>query len=151
MVVVVRGLVDEAKFSYPDVAMQLKFPDSLTAKVDVDRVSQVFSNLVSNARHHGTAGEPILVTLMTCESMLTMTVTNVAPPIAHQVIELMHDPFKSGVPGPANVRNPGGMGLGLYIASEVTKAHGGMLRYAHDGTRVSFAMEIPRHIDGFDR
>jgi len=57
----------------------------------------------------------------------------------------MHDPFKTtGAPGSLNARNPGGLGLGLYIASEVTRAHGGTLRYAHDGMHVSFTMEIPR-------
>jgi chemotaxis family two-component system sensor kinase Cph1 len=141
----VRGLVDEAKFSYPGVAMQFDSPETLPAKVDADRISQVFSNLVSNARHHGAVGEPICVTLNADDTLLTLTVTNVAPPIAPEVIELMHDPFKTGTLNPSNARNPGGLGLGLYIASEVTRAHGGTLRYAHDGERVSFAMEIPCH------
>jgi chemotaxis family two-component system sensor kinase Cph1 len=144
----IHGLVDEAKFSYPGVAMQFESPETLMAHVDVDRISQVFSNLVSNARHHGTVGEPIQVTLRADERMLTLKVANVASPIDAEVIDLMHDPFKtSATAGPLNARNPGGLGLGLYIASEVTRAHGGALRYAHDGTRVSFTMEIPRKLD----
>ncbi len=140
----VRGLVDEANFSYPRVTMRFEAPETLLAKVDVDRISQVFSNLVSNARHHGTVGQPIDVTLTADANRLTLTVANVAPPIAPEMIGLMHDPFKTGAPNPLNARNPGGLGLGLYIASEVTRAHGGTLRYTHDGTRVCFGMEIPR-------
>jgi len=140
----VRGLVDEARFSYPAVAMRLDAPETLLAQVDIDRVSQVFSNLVSNARHHGAVGDPVLVTLKASDTLLTLTVANVASPIAPEVIDLMNDPFKTATPSPLNARNPGGLGLGLYIASEVTRAHGGTLRYAHDGERVSFRMEIPR-------
>jgi chemotaxis family two-component system sensor kinase Cph1 len=144
MAALVRGLVDEARFSYPDVEMHLDAPDSLTAQVDVDRMTQVFSNLVSNARHHGAEGEPIRITLKSGDALVILTVANVAAPIAPEVIELIQDPFQTSSPGPANARNPGGLGLGLYIASEVTRAHGGTLRYAHDGTHVRFAMEIPR-------
>jgi chemotaxis family two-component system sensor kinase Cph1 len=141
----VRSLVEEATFAYPGVAMQLEAPDTLTAQVDVDRVTQVFSNLVSNARHHGVVGEPIRVALTADDISVRLMVANVAPPIASEVIQLMSDPFRTAKPGPANARNPGGMGLGLYIASEVTRAHGGTLRYANDGTHVRFWMEIPRH------
>jgi chemotaxis family two-component system sensor kinase Cph1 len=141
-----HGLIDEARFSYPGVAMQFDAPDALLAHVDADRITQVFSNLVSNARHHGSAGQPIVVTLKADDAMLRLTVANTAPPISPEVIDLMHNPFRTGAVGPVNSRNPGGLGMGLYIASAVTQAHGGTLRYAHDGTHVSFTMEIPMRV-----
>lgn len=71
----------------------------------------------------------------------TLTVANLAPPIAEAQIGTLFDPFKPESVG--NVRNPGGLGLGLYIASEVVKGHGGTLEYSHDGTRVTFTMTLP--------
>lgn len=65
-----------------------------------------------------------------------------APPISDAEVGTLFDPFKPKSIG--NVRNPGGLGLGLYIASEVAKGHGGKLEYSHDGTRVIFTVTLPR-------
>lgn len=51
---------------------------------------------------------------------LRLAVANTAPPISPEVIDLMRNPFRTGAVGPVNSRNPGRLGIGLYIASAVT-------------------------------
>ncbi len=135
-----RAWVDEARFAYPSVTIELDCPATLPARVDADRIAQVLSNLVSNARHHGVIGEPIRVALDTQDATLRLTVSNVAPPISAGLVDVMFEPLKRS--SCQTLRNPGGLGLGLYIAREVARGHGGNLRYTHDGTHVVFTMEI---------
>ena len=138
----VRGLIEDARLAYPGVSILTELPLVLLAEFDSDRMSQVVNNLISNARHHGVAGESIWVRLAEEESMVVLSVANMAPPIEAAAIGTLFDPFKQRSIG--NVRNPGGLGLGLYIASEVAKGHGGKLAYSHDGTRVTFTVSVPK-------
>ena len=136
----VHALVDEARFAYPSVAIELEAPATLFAHVAGDRIAQVFSNLVSNARHHGVIGEPVHIALAALSNGLRLTIANVASPIPPDQIDMMFDPLKR-TKG-STVRNPGGLGLGLYIAREVVRGHCGTLVYSHDGTHVIFTMEL---------
>jgi signal transduction histidine kinase len=115
------------------------------ARFDPDRMAQVMSNLLSNARHHGVSGEPIWVRVAQSTGGTTLSVTNVAAPIAEARLGTLFDPFKPESVG--NIRNPDGLGLGLYIACEIAKGHGGTLRYSHDGVRVTFTMTLPQFQD----
>jgi signal transduction histidine kinase len=112
------------------------------ARFDPDRMAQVVSNLLSNARNHGVSGEPIWVRMADDAGCATLSVANLAPPIAQAQLGTLFDAFKPESVG--NVRNPDGLGLGLYIASEVAKGHGGTLDYSHDGSRVTFTLTLPR-------
>ncbi|MEB0113252.1 GAF domain-containing protein [Variovorax sp. RTB1] len=138
----VRGLVEDAHLAHPEVAIVTELPPFLHADFDADRMSQVVNNLISNARNHGVAGESIWVRLADEDTMVVLRVANMAPPIKETSISTLFDPFKPRSIG--NVRNPGGLGLGLYIASEIAKGHGGKLEYSHDGTRVTFTVSVPK-------
>ena len=138
----VRTLVEDARVTHPDTEIMVAIPSALETRFDPDRMAQVVNNLLSNARNHGILGEPILVTVSQDAENVVLCVANKAPPIAAASIKTLFDPFKSESTG--NARNPGGLGLGLYIASEVAKGQGGKLEYSHDGTCVVFTMTMPR-------
>jgi chemotaxis family two-component system sensor kinase Cph1 len=140
MALMVRDWVDETRFAYPSVIIDADVPATLPVNVDGDRMAQVLSNLVSNARHHGVIGEPIRVELTSDGKELMLTVSNVAPPISAELIDTLFEPLKNT--GARKTRNPSGLGLGLYIAREIAASHGGSLRYSHDGTHVVFTLRI---------
>jgi signal transduction histidine kinase len=121
------------------VTIELTAPERADADIASDRVAQVFSNLVGNARHHGVIGEPIRVSVEINDGLLRLGVSNVAAPIPDDLIGLIFDPFKQHSAG--NLRNPGGMGLGLLHCERGGK--GAPLRYSHDGERVVFTLGIP--------
>jgi light-regulated signal transduction histidine kinase (bacteriophytochrome) len=142
LVAFVGALVDDARMAHPQSTLLLESPPTLMARFDPDRMAQVVSNLLSNARSHGVSGEPIWVRVTDDAGCATLSVANLAPPIAQAQLGTLFDAFKPESVG--NVRNPDGLGLGLYIASEVAKGHGGTLAYSHDGTRVTFTLALPR-------
>jgi chemotaxis family two-component system sensor kinase Cph1 len=138
----VRTLVEDADVAYPETEVLMDIPAVLEADFDPDRMAQVLNNLLSNARNHGVAGEAVWITLRDEAPHVVLQVANKAPPLPKAAIETLFDPFKPGSVG--NVRNPGGLGLGLYIVSEIAKGHGGRIEYRYDGTRVIFTVTIPR-------
>ncbi|MDB5829630.1 MAG: multi-sensor signal transduction histidine kinase [Variovorax sp.] len=137
----IRDLVGDATLSYPDLPILLDAPSVLEADIDADRLTQVFSNLVGNGRAHGAVGQPICIVLASDATSLRLDVSNVSAPIPQDFVNTMFEPFRQRLA--VNRRNPGGMGLGLYIASEIVKAHKGTLAYTYDKERVVFTVFIP--------
>ncbi|RYY72129.1 MAG: histidine kinase, partial [Comamonadaceae bacterium] len=137
----VETLVDEVRATYAGVTVLLESPPSLPAEADPDRLAQVVGNLLSNARHHGAAGTPVRLELARADGDVVLTVANAAPPIAPEVVAQLFSPYKRQSLG--NERNKGGLGLGLYIAQEIARGHGGTLVYAWRDPEVVFTMRWP--------
>ena len=142
LVAFVRTLVEDAQLTHSESEVMMEAPPKVWTEFDPDRMAQVVSNLLSNARNHGVIGAPIWVRLSAESGQATLSVANQAPPIADAELGTLFDPFKPRSVG--NARNPGGLGLGLYIASEIVKGHGGTLGYSHDGTWVTFTATLPQ-------
>ncbi|MRW88106.1 GAF domain-containing protein [Pseudoduganella sp. FT26W] len=142
LVVLLQDLLDEARLSHADLRIETSLPPTLLAQVDGDRMVQVVSNLVSNARHHGTHGEPIHVLLSDQGDKVLLEVRNVAPEIPAELVPMLYSPLKHASVG--NVRNRGGLGLGLHIAQEIVQQHGGEIAYRYESPQVVFAVTLPR-------
>eukprot|EP01032_Pedospumella_encystans_P017444 gene17444-19877_t len=65
-----------------------------TADVDPDRLEQVVSNLLSNARHHGIAGMPVHVALAHDGEQVTIAVRNHGAQLPSETEALLFNPFK---------------------------------------------------------
>ncbi|MDM0089920.1 MULTISPECIES: ATP-binding protein [unclassified Variovorax] len=134
-------LLDEMRTAHPGVQLIREAPPRLLAQVDGDRMAQVFSNLISNARQHGAPGESIIVQLSHQAGQATLDVSNVSPPIAPELASQLFNAFKRREQ--PNPRNRNGLGLGLYIAQAVVRAHGGHIGYAHAEPFVVFSVRFP--------
>jgi chemotaxis family two-component system sensor kinase Cph1 len=141
LVALIVDLVDESRMAHPGVAHELDLPPQCMVEADADRMAQVFTNLIGNALHHGAAMRPIKVSLQTSAKGITVSVQNESQPIGIASAHAMFDPFK--VTGMNNIRNPGGMGLGLYIVREIVAAHHGSVRYRYAAPNVIFDVELP--------
>jgi two-component system, chemotaxis family, sensor kinase Cph1 len=134
-------LLDEIRLAHPGVNLLREAPERLMAQLDGDRMAQVFTNLVSNARHHGAPGASIRVRLGAQDGQATFEVSNVSPPIPAEVESQLFNAFKRR--DHANVRNRSGLGLGLYIAHAIVEAHGGTIVYRYAEPCVVFSVRVP--------
>ncbi|HEY1811486.1 MAG TPA: ATP-binding protein [Kofleriaceae bacterium] len=109
---------------------------------DRDRIQQVFSNLIGNAKKFCQAGDVIVVRAHVTDKHATFAVVDTGPGIAADEIPHIFEPYWSGDRGKKT-----GAGLGLFIASAIVKAHGGELSVTSkpgDGATFSFTMPIAR-------
>jgi signal transduction histidine kinase len=106
---------------------------------DPKRVAQIASNLVANAMRHGASGRPIRVWASSDEKGFALTVANEGDPIDTVVAQQLFQPFFRGNGRSANQ----GLGLGLYIASEIARAHGGKIEVASSKEETRFTLRIP--------
>lgn len=116
-------VIDEVRASHPSANIE-QFIE-LPRDVDCDpiRVGQLLSNLLGNAVTHGRTDVPILVrAFVECDTLL-ISVTNQGVPIEPERLPLLFQPYTRSEESSFG----GGLGLGLYIASEIVKGHGGTI------------------------
>jgi signal transduction histidine kinase len=89
-------------------------------------MAQLLSNLIGNAVKHGAPDGPISVRASGSADQVRVEVHNLGHPIPPEQRLKLFEPLTRGAlqenPDPAIEPS---VGLGLYIASEVAKAHGG--------------------------
>jgi phosphoserine phosphatase RsbU/P len=114
---------------------------NLTHPVNCDpkRVAQITSNLVANAMKHGAPSRPIRVWASTDEKGFELTVANEGDPIDDVLARQLFQPFFRGNGRSSNQ----GLGLGLYIASEIARAHGGKINVVSSKEETRFTLHIP--------
>lgn len=137
---VLQQVVAEIRVIAPAHAMEAQLDIDDPVLCDPGRIAQLTSNLLTNAVTHGSREEPIRVEARTAAGRLTISVANGGKPIPEKVRDHLFSPFFRGVARPS--RN--GLGLGLFIASEIAKAHGGSLEVAstEEETRFTFTMPL---------
>jgi len=144
MDVICREVVEESKQAHAGRAIHYKGDDDLTGEWDPYRIAQVMSNLVRNAVVHGL--DPIVVTSRAADDRVITEVHNRGTPIPAALVPTLFEPFTRGVYVVDDGQAGGvGVGLGLYIASDIVHAHGGTLSVASsvvEGT--SFSFSLPR-------
>lgn len=110
------------------------------------RLQQLLGNLVQNAVKYGDPHSPITVTLSGGEDEVCFEVVNGGPSIDVESLEALFEPLRRGQDAEAD--DPGGsLGLGLYIAREIAKAHGGDIGAVSADSRTVFAVRLPRRTD----
>lgn len=128
--------VAEMKLANPGRLVTFEAAGDLRGNWDPARVAQVLSNLLGNAIKHGVGA--IHVTSRTDGADVVTTVHNEGPAIPAALLPILFEPFTGQAPGMPGVRD--GLGLGLYIASEIVRAHEGsisMTSTEDQGTTVS--------------
>jgi signal transduction histidine kinase len=135
-------VVEELQITHPGSSIVLRANRDLSGEWDADRLSQVVSNLLSNALEHGTPGTPVRVELSGHSNAVTIQVVNQGRTIAPDELDTLFEPFRRGRDTHSSPRR--GLGLGLYIVERIVSAHEGTVTAASgdDGTR--FTVTLPR-------
>lgn len=141
LVPLVQNVVEEARLAHPGAQFDASFPDCAHARIDADRIAQVLSNVLGNAAYHGEPNQPIRVDLSQNEGNINIKVANIGQPLDASLVKNLFNPFKRGLPVAKRKRT--GMGLGLYIAHEIVKGHGGRIEYQYMAPHVVFSVDLP--------
>jgi len=106
---------------------------------DPDRIQQVLSNLLDNARKNAPPETPIEVTLEQTETVARLVVEDHGPGIDPDQLERIFDKFVRGRAGAVT-----GTGLGLYISRRIVDAHKGRIWVeSSPGEATRFIVELP--------
>lgn len=89
-----------------------------------DRQAQLTGNLISNAITYGAEDRPVTVTSSITALGFELMVYNWGSPIPPDFLATVFSPMTRGVNLLQDTRS---VGLGLFIVSEIGKAHGGMV------------------------
>src|ERR1700733_7612441 len=137
---VLHQVIDELRLSSPGRQIEAEYAIDQPVDCDRTRIGQLVSNLVGNALSHGAANEPVRVRAETEGGLFKLSVANGGDVIPAAAMERLFEPFFRG-----EVRaSRQGLGLGLHIASQIAKAHEGVLTVTStpEETRFSFVMPL---------
>jgi signal transduction histidine kinase len=136
---VLTQVIAELRASTPERKIEAEF--DLTEQVDCDavRIAQLFSNLLGNSVTHGTAATPVRVRATTTEGAFELSVANSGDPIPADAMERLFQPFHRMSAQDTHQ----GLGLGLYIASEIARAHDGTIDVTSSPEETRFTFRMP--------
>ena len=113
-----RGLAAKAGRSGREISLDV--PEVLTREVRPGTLTRAVSNLVSNAASHG---QSVSLSLVDTGGRIEFRVEDDGPGIPPELYEEAFRPFSRL--DPARNSNTTGVGLGLAIARDAARAHGG--------------------------
>jgi two-component system, NtrC family, sensor histidine kinase KinB len=115
------------------------FPGLGEIEVDTERMQLVLANLIGNAIRYTPAGGSVVVRARPTDTSTVLEVEDTGPGIPKEYQTAVFDKFFR-LPGSGS----GGAGLGLYIAKEITMAHGARLALTSGAGQGSlFSIELP--------
>jgi phosphoserine phosphatase RsbU/P len=137
---VLTQVVDEFRLASPGRMIDAKFEIDQPVNCDVLRIGQLLSNLLGNALTYGASNKPVFVYAATRNGVFELSVANAGEMIPEAAMDKLFQPFFRAKARPSKQ----GLGLGLYIASEIARSHGGELRVTStaEETRFTFLMRF---------
>jgi signal transduction histidine kinase len=136
---VLEHVVAELRMAWPDRVIETDYAPVDLVFCDRDRIGQLFSNLLGNALTYGLRDEPVRVRTRNDGGLFELSVANAGKPISALAMRRLFQPFVRG----EVTKNQQGLGLGLYIASEIARAHEGTLTVSSDDGETCFTLRIP--------
>jgi signal transduction histidine kinase len=136
---IMNQVITELQLIWPGTTIEAWYNLAEPITCDGRRIAQLFSNLLGNALTHGKKDGKIMVEAISADGGFTLSVTNTGEKIPDAAMERLFHPFSRGEVKPGQQ----GLGLGLYIASEIAKAHGGTLVVVSTDAETCFTLRMP--------
>ncbi|SFR31566.1 Histidine kinase-, DNA gyrase B-, and HSP90-like ATPase [Yoonia tamlensis] len=140
---IVGDVIDSERLAAEEYEMSFSedIPATMTVRADGEQLYRVVQNLVRNARQAIMAtkkpGE-ICIHAHEDDNCWLLTVSDTGPGLPPKAQEHLFQPFQGGV-------RKGGSGLGLVIAGDLIRGHGGRLRLESTGADgTTFVIELPK-------
>ncbi len=129
---------------HPSADIRLDVAGDVRGRWDQRRLQQMLSNLIRNALQYGDLARPITLSARRSGENVIFSVHNHGSPIPSHLLDRIFDPLQRG----DDRGDKTSLGLGLYIASTIAKAHGGhMTVVTSDTCGTTFAATLPARME----
>jgi signal transduction histidine kinase len=138
------GELEQLRAANPGRAIEMEVRGDVSGVWDINRLNQLLGNLVVNALKFGAYRSPIKIALSGLAGEVVFAVRNQGAKIEQSMLAQIFEPLKRGADQEFVSGAEGSMGLGLYIAREITTAHGGAISAKSDDNETVFTVRLPR-------
>ena len=135
--------LEEVRAVYPSRAFELSVQGDCRGLWDGKRIEQLIGNLVINAVKYGAPGAPVRVKVVGRESDATIEVVNQGLLDDPEALSELFEPLRRGQRSDPTEDS---LGLGLFIAREVARAHGGSLEARCEATETILSVHLPKSL-----
>ena len=132
-------VAEEIALVSPDAQCEFTDQSDRPVRCDDSRIQQVLSNLLANAVTHGDLSQPIRIVFATQAERFTLEIANGGGAMSQDARENLFQPFFRGKPEESKQ----GLGMGLYIVSEIVSAHGGTIDVVSTDEETRFTVSVP--------
>jgi signal transduction histidine kinase len=134
-----QQVVDELRGANAHRRINWKLAPLGTIVCSPDRISQLLSNLLTNAIHYSPVDTPVNIEARVSNAEFVLSVENQGPAIPPETISHLFQPYWRA----ASKTPDAGLGLGLYIAAEIARAHKGKLDVTSGNGSTVFTFTMP--------
>jgi signal transduction histidine kinase len=143
---VCRHTVEELAALHPQRVVNFDAAGRLRGRWDPARITQAFSNVISNAVQHGSATTPINVVIRGDVDEVTLAVQNYGAIIPTSELKTIFNPMHR-IEADKPVAPRENLGLGLYITERIVTAHGGTIDVeSSEENGTTFTIHLPRRV-----
>lgn len=135
---VLNHVISELQARNPQRCIDVQIDLMQLIDCDPSRIGQMLSNLLANALTHGAAEHPVTVRAAVDDDRLAVSVANGGKPIPAETMAGLFKPYVRGTK-----TNAAGLGLGLFIAASIARAHGGTLTASSTQEETQFVFSMP--------
>ena len=133
-----EGVTAELHEAHPEREIVSEIAVDGAVRCDLERIQQLLSNLLANALSHGLASAPVRLRAFLDDQDVVIEVHNEGEPIPADRIARVFEPFWRRTAARE------GLGLGLYICSQIARSHGGRLTAASSAQQgTTFVARLP--------
>jgi len=141
----VHDVVSEVLAAHPDRTIRVNARGALKGDWDCERMTQVLTNLVGNAIEHGSQGTPVAVDVLGSDDEVTITVHNRGVAISEEQLDGIFSAMKRRPETSKSSGSSTNLGLGLYIADQIVRAHKGRIQVESSEEKgTTFTVHLPR-------
>jgi PAS domain S-box-containing protein len=140
----VARAVDDFRATHAGRTIETSVTGDVRGEWDADRLSEVLFNLLKNALEHGSPDASVLLAVAERGPSVAIEVRN-GGSIPEHLLPYVFDPFRRA--RDKSEVNADGLGLGLYIAQQIVRAHGGTISVDSSPARgTTFAVALPKAV-----
>ncbi|MBI1292952.1 HAMP domain-containing protein [bacterium] len=138
----VQGLIEDLGIIAPDLRIVDHIQPDIIIQADPALLYPAITNLLANAARHNDQRKKVEVELTSFDKLVRLRIRNTGPTIPTEEREQIFEHFRSRSTPEAAIE--GGLGLGLPVAREIARLHGGEITLVSSTPQATeFEMTIP--------